>query len=151
MLRLKASAPRANDKTVRSFLQMAGLASKPRFLPYRFVAEDYQVGYCLTNCAREASRSGDFIQYGWTIWRDEDADFTEAEFHAVMRRADGLEDVTPRKDGEMNILFVPDDTRQPSFEPPAAWRTWSNFKLFGDQFLPARPITIVDPSGASKP
>lgn len=63
MLRLKPSAPRANDKAVRRFLQFAGLASKPRFLSFRFVAEDYHVGYCLTNYAREASRSGDSIQF----------------------------------------------------------------------------------------
>ena len=122
------TTPPAITKHVRQFLAAANLLGKPRYLPFTLISTEYFPGYCLYNCATEARRSGDAAEYGWMIWQHETASFIEAEFHAVIRRKSGIQDITPRRDGEEIILFVPDSTRVPRFEPPNAWHTWSNFK-----------------------
>jgi hypothetical protein len=150
-VKLRQTTPRSVTKKVRQFLADAQLSGKPRFLAFSLASAAYRANYCLDNCKRDAERSGDLIQFGWTIWQDEDAEFIEAEFHAVMRRTTGLHDITPRRDAETNILFVPDAARVPVFVPPAAWRTWTNIKsLNGHIHEHAQSILLVDaPASAS--
>jgi hypothetical protein len=123
----KATTP-ASIKSVRPFIASAGLSGKPKYLPFRFVSDKYRAGYCLDNCTAEAKRTGDPVEYGWIIWQNQESGFIEAEFHAVMRRQNGLDDITPRPDREDNILFLIDASRIPEFQPPATWATWANIK-----------------------
>lgn len=77
----------------------------PVFLPY----VDYGLAHkeCHLNVRYQVKQHGGKVVNGWMIW---DGDFfTEAEFHCVWRSPDGhLEDITPRVDGETEILFLPD-------------------------------------------
>jgi hypothetical protein len=68
--------------------------------------------YCNINCIRKKQLDGGSIQYGWVIWQDRMAGLTEAEFHTVWVDDNGeYHDITPRKDNEKRIMFVPDKTR----------------------------------------
>jgi hypothetical protein len=66
---------------------------------------------CFENVTAIVRRRGGSIQHGWSM-RELPGVFVEGEFYAVWRRPDGaLQDVTPRKDGQTQILFLPDFKR----------------------------------------
>ena len=68
--------------------------------------------YCIINCIKKKELAGGSIQFGWIIWQDKAANFTEAEFHAVWADDQGkLHDITHRIDKEKRIMFVPDPNR----------------------------------------
>lgn len=57
------------------------------------------------------------IQHGWILAEDADQGFVEGQFHSVWKSPSGvLVDVTPRKDMEHRVLFVPDPIRFVTFE-----------------------------------
>jgi hypothetical protein len=64
-------------------------------------------GWCHRNVAHAVAAQGGRAVFGWTIWCC--SLFATAEFHAVHVTAEGnLVDVTPKTDGETEILFAPD-------------------------------------------
>ena len=66
---------------------------------------------CFENSRLRAERHGGEIVHGWVIWEWPRV-MIEGEFHAVWRQKDGhLVDVTPRKDAEKKILFLPQPSR----------------------------------------
>lgn len=98
---------------VRRLCRRLGSVSEPVFVDVSASRATSQEDFddCFHDVQREVEKSGGNIQYGWTIW-EWPGIFIEAEFHAVWRRTDGeLLDVTPKKDGEERILFVPDLVR----------------------------------------
>lgn len=68
-------------------------------------------GHCFPNVIAHVRRHGGGVRYGHCIW-DQPQIALETEFHSVWIRPDGgLQDITPQRDGDKVILFVPDDAR----------------------------------------
>lgn len=66
---------------------------------------------CFFNLPEKVAADGGSIQHGWTIWETPGL-LIEGEFHAVWVSADGeYVDITPKRDGEKEILFLPDSER----------------------------------------
>jgi hypothetical protein len=69
---------------------------------------DGQFNECFPNVRKKIARDGGGIQHGWTIW-ERPGLFIDGEFHAVWVGSDGkFLDVSPKADGETEILFLPD-------------------------------------------
>ncbi len=67
---------------------------------------------CYGNVALHIKRNGGEVQYGWIIWEIPNI-YLEGEFHAVWINDERkYVDITPRKDGEKNILFLKDSKRK---------------------------------------
>ena len=78
---------------------------------------DAIVADCFFNVERKIARDGGSVQYGWCIWSEESI-LIEGEFHAVWKSPKGeLVDITPKIDGELKILFVPDNKTSYAKEP----------------------------------
>jgi hypothetical protein len=74
-------------------------------------------GACFENVIDIVKRQGGSVQYGWSI-REQPRAFVEGEFYAVWRSPDGtLIDVTPRGDGQTQIVFLSDPNRVWDGEP----------------------------------
>jgi hypothetical protein len=72
---------------------------------------DADFNECFFNVSNTIKRKGGSIQHGWCIWENPGL-FIEGEFHGVWKTPTGeLIDVTPKKDGEAKILFLPDPIR----------------------------------------
>ena len=89
---------------------------KAQWLSYKrekgFSAES---GNCTLNAMVKVKLSSGKVQHGWIFWQDKSPNynFTEAEFHTVWKSPGGqLVDVTPRKDKERELLFIPDFNRE---------------------------------------
>ncbi len=80
----------------------------------------FSPGWCHANVAMMVQKFGGAYLPGWIIWSS--AMMFEAEHHAVWHRPDQtLVDVTPRVDGEDQILFLPDPARPYDFPNSLAW------------------------------
>ncbi len=87
-----------------------------------FIDYGLRQSWCHLNVALLVEKYGGTYVPGWAIWTGPGV--FDAEHHAVWRKQDGtFEDVTPRVDGEKQILFLPDPSRPFDF---AAMRGWEN-------------------------
>jgi hypothetical protein len=69
------------------------------------------VGLCFYNVKDKVTQDGGKIQYGWIIWENPGV-LIEAEFHSIwVSPQNEYIDITPKEDGERQILFLPDTTR----------------------------------------
>ena len=85
--------------------------TNPVFLEH-FPVQGYISGDCYGNVEKHIEKNGGKVQYGWIIWEDPKI-FLEAEFHSVwVNDKDEYFDVTPKKDGEKRILFLPDSQKK---------------------------------------
>jgi hypothetical protein len=67
--------------------------------------------YCFSNVEAKVESSGGSMVLGWTIWETPGI-LVEGEFHSCWQSPSGeLVDVTPKRDGERRILFLPDPSR----------------------------------------
>lgn len=90
------------------------------FLPYTDM--NMHAGNCHKNVDKIVAQHGGNPVFGWIIWSNHD--LFDAEFHCVWQDESGtLHDVTPRRDGEKEILFLPDPSRK--FD-------WENFLTFSN-------------------
>lgn len=98
------------DKPIRQkVINFCGTVSieQPVFLPWTKVSPDYRSGWCHNNVLEQVRRAGGKRVNGWMIW--DNGNFVESEFHSVWEDPQGnLIDLTPRADGEPEILFLPD-------------------------------------------
>lgn len=77
------------------------------FLPFTDLG--YEPQECHLNVRCHVKTHGGSVVNGWMIWDYEPFTFAEAEFHCVWRSPAGLlVDLTPKVDGESEILFLPD-------------------------------------------
>lgn len=83
-------------------------ASQPELLVFTATPENYKAGFCHANVLHHVKHHGGNQVCGWMIW--EGASFVEAEFHSVWQNGEDGEllDITPRVDGESEVLFLPD-------------------------------------------
>jgi hypothetical protein len=80
---------------------------QPAFLPFTQVDRRYIAGQCHANVLHRVRGHGGKRVNGWMIW--ESVIMDDAEFHSVWQSPDGtLIDITPRKDKEKLVLFLPD-------------------------------------------
>jgi hypothetical protein len=79
--------------------------------------DDYGLyGWCSDGVLEKMKHDGGSIVFGWTLWEWPGAMLT-AEFHSVWRSPDeDLCDITPKPQGEMDIVFVPDLTYPQDFD-----------------------------------
>ncbi|WP_165190538.1 hypothetical protein [Caulobacter soli] len=85
-------------------------SSPPVLLQLTETTENYKAGFCHANVLHQVKHHGGHQVYGWMIW--EGTNFVEAEFHSVWQSGENSEllDITPRIDGEFEVLFLPDPT-----------------------------------------
>lgn len=121
----KPTTPEFVTSRIRAFLRQAGLEGPPVYLPFTLLDERYRSGFCFDNCAHAAKAGLGAIVFGWVIWDAAKFRFTEGEFHAVLSTGSALLDITPRKDGEDKILFIPDPARVATFKG-IGWEGYSN-------------------------
>lgn len=77
-------------------------------MPFRFTDERYRAAYCHLNVMHAVRTGGGERVFGWLVW-ELPGRLVDAEFHVVWRTPGGeLVDLTPRADGEPEVLFVPD-------------------------------------------
>ena len=128
-------SPKKIDKKLKELLGYLDLnpdsAQHLKFTrPASFIPEADQ---CHFNVWCQIREEGGKAQPGWMLAQDKRADFAEAIFHSVWRTRHGrLLDVTPRKDDEKRILFVPDNSRAIALmrhEGRPAIRTFQNAKM----------------------
>jgi len=84
-----------------------------------------KTGFCFQNVEGCVLSNGGKPISGWIVW-DWLGVFTELEHHCVWERPDGsIVDITPQRDGERRILFIPD----PSAPLDAKNRTRLNLRF----------------------
>lgn len=84
--------------------------SIPVYVPVRSES-DANVDDCFINVAHKVERDGGTLLHGWQIWEWISV-MIEAEFHAIWVSPIGEHiDITPKKESEERVLFLPDPTR----------------------------------------
>lgn len=150
MLKLSPKSPKKIDSTITALVQYLGLeedkALRLKFTrPSAFVPEP---DYCHFNVWLQIRSAGGAAQPGWILAQDKQNSFAEAIFHAVWRNQTGsLVDVTPRRDMEKRVVFVPDHGRSivlTSHENRPAIHTFDNVRILnGSLMTPLTEITVV--------
>jgi hypothetical protein len=103
-----ATTPKKLTPKHRQFFKSLAVNVDVKFLDVE-PAKDAIFDECFENVAEHVAQHGGRIAYGWCIWEWPTV-YVEAEHHAVWERPDeSLIDITPRREGEMQILFVRDD------------------------------------------
>jgi hypothetical protein len=135
-LKFNPQSPKKFDKTLEALASYLGIVSTDAVhlkfsRPSTFTPEPQ---YCHFNVWCQMRSEGGAPQPGWIFAQDKNMEFAEAIFHAVWRAPDGrLVDVTPRKDLEKRLLFVPDARRAivlTSHEGQPAIHTFQNVRVF---------------------
>ena len=105
---LNLTTPSEIDEAVSAFCSEIS-SIDPVFLALEN-AKGGKLSDCFNNVANHVDANGGCIQHGWIIWYAKEQ-FIEAEFHAAWADPEGtLHDITPKKDGEKRILFLPDES-----------------------------------------
>lgn len=104
------NAPKTIHSEVSKFAEEVGTGTSPSFVLLK-PEKVYIVSDCFGNVKKHVAKFGGAIRHGWAIWEIPKI-FLEAEFHAIWESPLGeLIDVTPRDDGEVRVLFLPDPTK----------------------------------------
>ena len=148
--RLRPYSPKKVNGYVQPLLNYLGLEAREAALlrvskPHGFTPEENN---CHLNVWCQLRAVGGSAQHGWQLAQDPKHRFSEAIFHTVWRTETGeLRDLTPRQDGEKEILFVPDHTRAIELAEHGgspAINTFSSVKaVAGKVFEPLHSIQIV--------
>lgn len=149
-LRFSPQSPKKIDKTVGSIIEYLGLnASEAVHLKFtRPTAFEPEPDFCHFNVWLQAKNAGGHPQPGWVLSQDKSQSFAEAIFHTVWLAPDGrLVDVTPRKDKEKRVFFVPDRNRSiilTSHENRPAIHTFENVRVLRNSLMtPLTEVTII--------
>lgn len=83
-------------------------ANNPSYIPVRSDT-NCKPRYCFPNVREKVDSSGGKVITGWIIWKRGNM-YLYAEAHAIWETPKGeLIDITPKEDGEEQIMFLPDD------------------------------------------
>ncbi len=108
---LNSTTPKTVSEAIKVFCADIDSAQPPIYVPVR-PDPTAAINSCFGSVSNFVSRGGGSIQYGWIIWAGSKQLFLEAEFHAVwVSPFYEMIDITPKIDGEVNILFLPDMKR----------------------------------------
>jgi len=103
-------APRTIHSGVRSLCQKIGCIGEPIWVDVS-PDRDGEINECFLNVRKYIGKHGGSIQHGWCIW-EKPGLFIEGEFHGVWVSPEGdFLDITPKKENENRILFLPDLNR----------------------------------------
>lgn len=112
LLANSTTTPKAVTPEVLAFCEKVVPGQEPKFVPVS-PCEGCVPNNCFINVEKVIAANGGEVRYGWIIW--ENKVFWDAEFHGCWVPPDGwlggtitLLDVTPKPDGESQILFLPD-------------------------------------------
>jgi hypothetical protein len=105
--------PARITEQIRELCRKLSGGGEPTFVPVRPQA-DSVVKECYLNVNRAVERDqAGRIVYGWLVWIEARGFYLNCVHHAVyLNSHDELIDPTPTEDGETQILFVPDPSRQ---------------------------------------
>ena len=135
------TTPKKIDSDIRYLIDDLGLdESSVKILKFRKQSGFETIEkYCNINCIKKQQLDGGSIQFGWVIWQDKLAKFTEAEFHAVwVDENKEFHDITPRKDCEKRIMFIPDYVRaQIIFKDSIGigFKSYTNHKMYNGEIV----------------
>jgi hypothetical protein len=142
------TTPKSINLSIKSFLKKVSLPEQQRLLKFQKFSDNYLTKHCQSNCESEHILHGTPIVFGWVIW--EDANYIiddkkyhviDAEFHAVLKINNEFVDITPRKDGEVFIMFVPDPIKTATRINSNTWRSWSNFTSINGDIIQSAVVT----------
>ncbi|MEY2482797.1 MAG: hypothetical protein QOK24_1325 [Verrucomicrobiota bacterium] len=99
--------PKLIHQHVRDLCKKIVAGGTPVRVPVE-VMRGAQVNECFPNVQKKIAIAGGSLQHGWTIW-ERPGLFIEGEFHGVWVSPQGsFIDVSPKLDGEAEILFLTD-------------------------------------------
>lgn len=105
----KNTTPKSVSKEVLELCAMIDATQSPIYVDVPFA--DGKLEDCFPNVQARVAKDGGMIQYGWMIWEHPGV-LVEGVFHAIWRKPSGdLLDITPTRDRESRILFLPDSKR----------------------------------------
>lgn len=108
---MATTTPEVVSEEIQEFCREIEPSVQPRYVPVR-PKDRCLVNECVRNTEAYILAHGGTIQYGWIIWESPEV-MLEAEFHAVWLSTEGeMVDITPKPDGERQILFLPDRKRK---------------------------------------
>jgi hypothetical protein len=110
------TTPKAITPEILELCKKLDDTQTPVFVPVRPVAGAI-VDECYHNVRGHVEKRGGSIQHGWIIWEHPEV-IIEGTFHACWKDLSGqFVDITPKRDRETEILFLPDSTRVYKNEP----------------------------------
>jgi hypothetical protein len=113
---IKATTPASVTEAVLRLREKIGVNTEPVFVPVQ-PAPHSALEECYRNVFTQVQERGGARQTGWCIWEHPGL-FVEGVFHAIWLSPEGnLVDITPHRDGEQRILFIPDPTRSYNGQP----------------------------------
>jgi hypothetical protein len=103
---MRSTTPDSVNENVKKLVEKLGLKTEPVFVPVKDT-DGHKKSDCFYNVRRKIEKEGGDILYGWNVWEYPEK-LIEGEFHAVWVSPNGnLIDITPKVDGETEILFIP--------------------------------------------
>lgn len=106
----KFTTPQHIHAFVNELVTKIDTGTNPAYLPVKPDA-GAQLGECFFNVRRKISKDGGQLQHGWCVWELPGL-YIEGEFHGVWVCPTGeMIDVSPKHEGELRILFLPDNER----------------------------------------
>ena len=149
--KLNCKSPNTVNSHLQVIVDYLGLdATEAVQLKYRKPAEfEPEVDNCHFNCWVAWQSVGGDIQHGWILSQDFLNKFSEAIFHSVLKLPSGeFSDITPRKDSEKRLLFIPDHQRQivlTQYNNLPAIRSYDNVRLKESVLLTGLSEIVVIP------
>jgi len=102
------TTPKSINKNVKKLCEKIGTDIDPVYV--KVIPEHGCLpNECFPNVQAKIKADGGSLQHGWTIW-ETPKKLIEGEFHGVWvdEKGDYI-DITPKPDGEKEILFIPDN------------------------------------------
>lgn len=141
---------------IERFCEEVAPGQKPVYVPVK-PEKEAEVSRCHVNVEHHVKANGGTPVYGWIIWQS--PALLHAEFHCNWLCSNGeLLDITPKVDGETQILFLPDQIvkwngrvvpsrRKARRRSPAIDRfvaTYEQMDKIGAKYLSGQPYSLVD-------
>lgn len=106
----KSTTPTEITAAIAGFCKSVEPSETPIFVPVR-PQRGCQHAECVLNLALWIPKHGGKEQQGWTIWYIHNT-YVEGEYHSIWIDPQGNPiDITPKRDGETSILFLPSHKR----------------------------------------
>ena len=139
LARSQGASETAPPKITGKHIEFAKTLSSTDLVRVPVVPDDFGLyGWCSDGVLEKMKHDGGIIVFGWTIWEWPGAMLT-AEFHSIWRSPSGdLFDITPKPQGESEIVFVPDLTIPADFDFDKRPRN-RRFRLY----QPVDPVRLV--------
>lgn len=94
------------SEEIERFCEEVAPGQKPVYVPVK-PEQNSEVSRCHVNVEHHVKALGGTPVYGWIIWQS--PALLHAEFHCTWLSSNGkIFDITPKADGETQILFLPD-------------------------------------------